>query len=166
MHTVWCLFRIAITFIVEQLYLCIDYKLCLLASHHWLYILYFMGKIHVDTVFCTCQNDQSGLIGRRKVTVYADSRWKSACKDGCRWMVVIDGKVDLDSGVADKVGDVSVDADEGRLENYCRWNRKYADGKEVGENSIVIEADREIDRSWFPFLYLLEYDSCKSHVFP
>ncbi len=24
--------------------------------------------------FCTCQNDQSGLIGRRKVTVYADSR--------------------------------------------------------------------------------------------
>ena len=77
-------------------------------------------------------------------------------------MVVIDGKVDLDSGVADKVGDVIVDADEGRLENYCRWNRKYADGKEVGEISIVIEADR----SWFPFLYLLEYDSCKSHVFP
>ena len=35
-------------------------------------------------------------------------------------MVVIDEKVDLDSGVADKVGDVSVDADEGRLENYCR----------------------------------------------
>jgi len=33
-----------------------------------------MGKIHVDTVFCTCQNDQSGLIGRRRVTVYADSR--------------------------------------------------------------------------------------------
>jgi len=28
----------------------------------------------VDTVFCTCQNDQSGLIGRRRVTVYADSR--------------------------------------------------------------------------------------------
>ena len=28
----------------------------------------------VDTVFCTCQNDQSGLIGRREVTVYADSR--------------------------------------------------------------------------------------------
>ena len=67
----------------------------------------------------------------------------------------------LDSGVADKVGDVIVDADEGRLEDYCRWNRKYADGKEVGEISIVIEADREIDRSWFPFLYLLEYDSCK-----
>ena len=65
------------------------------------------------------------------------------------------------SGVADKVGDVIVDADEGRLEDYCRWNRKYADGKEVGEISIVIGADREIDRSWFPFLYLLEYDSCK-----
>jgi hypothetical protein len=29
----------------------------------------------------------------------------------------------------------------------------------------VIKADREIDRCWFPFLYLLEYDSCKSHVF-
>ena len=28
----------------------------------------------VDTIFCTCQNDQSGLIGRWKVTVYADSR--------------------------------------------------------------------------------------------
>ena len=81
-------------------------------------------------------------------------------------MVVIDGKVDLDSGVADKVGDVIVDADEGRLEDYCRWNRKYADGKEVGEISIVIEVDREIDRSWFPFLYLLECDSCKSRVFP
>jgi hypothetical protein len=35
-------------------------------------------------------------------------------------MVVIDGKVDLDSGVADEVGDVIVDADEGRFENYCR----------------------------------------------
>ena len=65
------------------------------------------------------------------------------------------------SGVADKVGDVIVDADEGRLESYCRWNRKYADGKEVSENSIVIEVDREIDSSWFPFLYLLEYDLCK-----
>ena len=31
-----------------------------------------------------------------------------------------DGKVDLDSGIADKVGDVIVDADEGRLEDYCR----------------------------------------------
>ena len=26
--------------------------------------------------------------------------------------MVVDGKVDLDSGVADKVGDISVDADE------------------------------------------------------
>ena len=96
--------------------------------------------------------------------------------------MVVDGKVDLDSGVADEVGGVIVDADEGRLEDYCRWNREYvdegrledycrwnreyADGKEDGEISIVIEADREIDRSWFPFLYLLEYDLCKSHVFP
>ena len=79
-------------------------------------------------------------------------------------MVVIDGKVDL-LGRADKVGDVIVDADEGRLEDYCRWDREYADGKEDGEISIVIEADKEIDRSWFPFLYLLEYDSGKSHVF-
>ena len=80
--------------------------------------------------------------------------------------MVVDREVDLDSGVADEVGGVIIDADEGRLEDYCRWNRKYADGKEDGEISIVIEADREIDRSWFPFLYLLEYDSCKSHVFP
>ena len=81
-------------------------------------------------------------------------------------MVVIDGKVDLNLGVADKVGDIIVDADEGRLEDYCRWNREYADGKEDGEISIVIEVNREIYRSWFPFLYLLEYDSCKSRVFP
>ena len=81
-------------------------------------------------------------------------------------MVVIDGKVDLDSGVADKVGNVIVDADERRLEDYCRWDRECADEKEDGEVSIVIGANREIDRSWFPFLYLLEYDSCKSHVFP
>ena len=52
------------------------------------------------------------------------------------------------------------------LKTTADENRKYADGKEVGEISIVIEADKEIDRSWFPFLYLLEYDSCKSHVFP
>ena len=95
---------------------------------------------------------------------------------------MVDEKVGLDSGVADEVGGVIVDADEGRfedycrcnseyddegrLEGYCRWNRGYADGKEDGEIFIVIKADREIDRSWFPFLYLLEYDSCKSHVFP
>jgi hypothetical protein len=34
-------------------------------------------------------------------------------------MVVTDGKVDLDSGVA-KVEDVIVDADKGRLEGCCR----------------------------------------------
>jgi hypothetical protein len=73
--------------------------------------------------------------------------------------------VDLDSGVA-KVEDVIPDADEGRLEGCYRWNRKYADGKEVGENSIIIKADKKIDRSWFPFLCLLESDLYKSHVFP
>jgi hypothetical protein len=81
-------------------------------------------------------------------------------------MVVTDGNVYLDWDVADKVEDVIADADEGRLEDCCRWNRKYADGKEVDENSIVIEADKKIDRSWFPFLCLLESNSCKSHVFP
>jgi hypothetical protein len=35
-------------------------------------------------------------------------------------MVVTDGKVDLDSGVANKVEDVIADADEGRLEGCCR----------------------------------------------
>ena len=83
---------------------------------------------------------------------------------------MVDGKVGLDSGVADEVEDYcrcnSEYDDEGRLEDYYRWNRGYADGKEDGEIFIVIKADREIDRSWFPFLYLLEYGSCKSHVFP
>jgi hypothetical protein len=36
-------------------------------------------------------------------------------------------------------------------------DRKHADGE---------EADKEVDRCCFPFLYLLEYDSCKSHIFP
>jgi hypothetical protein len=43
---------------------------------------------------------------------------------------------------------------------------KHADGEEADENFIVIKADKEVDRCYFPFLYLLEYDSCKSHVFP
>jgi hypothetical protein len=29
---------------------------------------------YVDTIFGTYQNDQSGLIGRRKITVYVDRR--------------------------------------------------------------------------------------------
>ena len=33
------------------------------------------------------------------------------------------------------------------LKTTADENRKYADGKEVGEISIVIEADREIDRN-------------------
>ena len=43
---------------------------------------------------------------------------------------------------------------------------KHADGAEADESFIVIKADKEVDRCRFPFLYLLEYDSCKSHVFP
>jgi len=34
------------------------------------------------------------------------------------------------------------------------------------ENFILIKADTEVDRCCFPFLYLLEYDSCRSHIFP
>jgi hypothetical protein len=45
-------------------------------------------------------------------------------------------------------------------------DEKHADGEEANENFIVIMADKEVDRCCFPFLYLLEYDSCKSHVFP
>ena len=117
-------------------------------------------SIGVDTVFCMCQNDQSGQISRGKLlcTLTADeNQFVKMVADEWWWSM----EKLIYSGVADKVGDVIVDADEGRLEDYCRWNRKYADGKEVGEISIVIEANREIDRSWFPFLYLLEYDSCK-----
>ena len=42
--------------------------------------------------------------------------------------------------------------------------RKHADGAEADENFIVIKADTKVDRCCFPFLYLLEYDPCKSHV--
>jgi hypothetical protein len=57
-------------------------------------------------------------------------------------------------------GDLKTTADE-----VCD-DGKHADGEEIDENFIVIEADRKVDRCWFPFLYLLEYDSCKSYVFP
>ena len=83
-------------------------------------VLYSEIGGHVLTPFFVRDDDRSGLIGEGKVTVYFDSRWKPACKDGCRQLVVVDGKVDLDSGVADEVGGVIVDADEGRLEDYCR----------------------------------------------
>jgi len=43
---------------------------------------------------------------------------------------------------------------------------KHANGAEADESFIVIKADKEVDRCRIPFLYLLEYDSCKSHVFP
>jgi hypothetical protein len=43
---------------------------------------------------------------------------------------------------------------------------KHADGEDTDGNFIVIKAYKEINRCYFPFLYLLEYDSCKSHVFP
>jgi hypothetical protein len=45
-------------------------------------------------------------------------------------------------------------------------DRKHADGEEADENFIVIKADKEVDGCCFPFIYLLGYDSCKSHVFP
>jgi hypothetical protein len=44
-------------------------------------------------------------------------------------------------------------------------DRKHADGEETDGNFIVIKVYKEVDRCCFPFLYLLEYDSCKSHVF-
>ena len=40
---------------------------------------------------------------------------------------MVDGKVGLDSGVADEVRGVIVDADERRFEDYCRCNSEYAD---------------------------------------
>jgi hypothetical protein len=43
---------------------------------------------------------------------------------------------------------------------------KHADREETDGNFIVIKAYKVVDRCYFPFLYLLEYDSCKSHIFP
>jgi hypothetical protein len=43
---------------------------------------------------------------------------------------------------------------------------KHADGEKTDGNFIVIKEYKEIDRCSFHFLYLLEYDSCKSHIFP
>jgi hypothetical protein len=43
---------------------------------------------------------------------------------------------------------------------------KHADREEIDGNLIVIKAYKEVNRCYFPFLYLLEYDSCKSHIFP
>jgi hypothetical protein len=45
-------------------------------------------------------------------------------------------------------------------------NKKHADGEETDGNFIIIKVYKEVDRCCFPFLYLLKYDSCKSHVFP
>ena len=44
---------------------------------------------------------------------------------------MVDGKVGLDSGVADEVRGVIVDADERRFKDYCRCNSEYADEEEV-----------------------------------
>jgi len=41
----------------------------------------------------------------------------------------------------------------------------HADRVEADEDFIVIEADTKVDRCCFPFLYFLEYDSFKSHIF-
>jgi hypothetical protein len=101
---------------------------------------------------------------QEKVIVYVDGRWKSACKEECRWMVVTDGKVDLDSEASPIRLKMLLPMP---MKGSCyRWNRKYADGKEVDENSIVIETDKEIDMSGVPFLCLLESDSYKSYMFP
>jgi len=56
-------------------------------------------------------------------------------------------------------GDLKTTADEAYDDG------KRADGAEVDESFIVIKVDREVDRCHFPFLYLLEYDSCKNHIF-
>ena len=42
-------------------------------------------------------------------------------------------------------------------------DRKRADGAGA-EGFIVIKAGIKVDRCCFPFLYLLEYNLCKSHV--
>jgi len=49
--------------------------------------------------------------------------------------------------------------------NEAYDNGKHADGAEADESFIVIKVGKEVDRCHFPFLYLLEYDSCKSYVF-
>jgi len=57
-------------------------------------------------------------------------------------------------------GDLKTTADE------AYDDRKYADAAEADKDFIVIRVDTEVDRCCFPFLYLLVYDTCKSHVFP
>ena len=49
-----------------------------------LMVLYSKIGGHVLTPFFVRDDDRSGLIGEGKVTMYFDSRWKPACKDGCR----------------------------------------------------------------------------------
>jgi hypothetical protein len=55
-------------------------------------------------------------------------------------MVVTDWKVDLDSEALPMKEDLKTAA------NGACDNRKRADGEEIDENFIVIEANREIDR--------------------
>ena len=43
---------------------------------------------------------------------------------------------------------------------------EHADGAEADGSFIVIKTDKEVDRCRFPFLYLLQYDSYKSRIFP
>ena len=69
-------------------------------------------------------------------------------------------------GVLDKIGDFIANVDLKTSVDEACDNRKHADGAEADGCFIVIKADKEIDRRRFPFLYLLEYDTCKSHVFP
>jgi hypothetical protein len=79
-------------------------------------------------------------------------------------VVVTDGKVVVWLrliGVADKISDVIADVNlNTTADEAC------ADGAEADGSFIVIKMDNDVDRCRFPFLYLLEYDSCNSHVFP
>jgi hypothetical protein len=64
--------------------------------------------------------------------------------------VVIDRKVDLDSEALlirlEMLLPMSMKEDLKTTADGVCDNRKHADGEEVDENFIVIEADREIDR--------------------
>jgi hypothetical protein len=64
--------------------------------------------------------------------------------------VVTDGKVDLDLEALlirlEMLLPMSMKEDLKTAADGVYDNRKHADGEEVNENFIVIEADREIDR--------------------
>jgi hypothetical protein len=65
-------------------------------------------------------------------------------------MVVTDGKVDLDSEAllvrSEMLLPMPMKKDLKTTADEACDDRKHADGEEVDENFIVIEADREVDR--------------------